>query len=38
MGTYDAGGVLMRDIAADLGVSITAIKDAIRRKTWAHVA
>jgi hypothetical protein len=34
---YAAGGVLMREIAARLGVSDTTIKFVVNRKRWSHV-
>lgn len=34
---YAAGGVRMRDLAHDFGVSERAIGHIIRRSTWAHV-
>jgi len=34
---YAAGGVYMRELAAEFGVSKTRVKDAIRQITWAHV-
>ena len=35
---YAKGGVLIRELAAEYGMSETAIKFVIRRVTWGHVA